>query len=325
MNLIAATSNVSQATKLAIEEGLVTANTSRIGVCVQDDPVHAGTKILVPISLPRSHLGLANSNPLDNPEVCDVKQRVTGCYSADSNEGSIGISHQVYSKKKSSPPVQGSVMSVQSNQISAPIKSKKEKKEKIEKKDKKDKIVESLSDEESPSIGAMLTATPIHMEMECKRENTFGIARHDLDKKKEAESVSAAPMAAPMLFAPLPSSAAPPPSFAKKSAAPVSQISSGQRLQSIDRLRSVDGYWTISDQLANIVGVSVETINSQCPSGVKSDAWVTALVLVYLNKQLSKERSLWSMMQTKATEWLQNNLEPSMTVAQLLAAARKLL
>lgn len=281
LNLIAI-SNEYNATNIAIEEGIVTKNTSRIGVLVQDDPIIVGKTVFVPISLPRSHMPVQPS--------CVEDMELDQCEGISSYSGSYDDCEECCNESF--------FCDEDESFISSP----------------------STSSYDTTSFNLV---PDLSTAIRCESESISIPSPF----KSSSRKVSAPPAAPPAIQHDLASASAAPISIPKlKSAQPISKprLPDQEALKKIDSSRNAEGYWTLNDQILSVLGIEREKITNECPTGVLLDVWITTLVLAYLNKYLAKERAVWSMMQTKATDWIQKN-STSMSLTQLMSAARKLL
>ena len=73
-------------------------------------------------------------------------------------------------------------------------------------------------------------------------------------------------------------------------------------------LQLASGAWTLSSELASLLGHSVEQLMTACPAspceGNVELVWATALALCYLEKRHAKRGDEWELLAVKASEWL---------------------
>ena len=81
-----------------------------------------------------------------------------------------------------------------------------------------------------------------------------------------------------------------------------------QALSLIISLQLASGAWTLTTELAHILGRSVEKLKTACPASPCKDevelVWATALVLCYLEKRQLERKDEWELLAVKASEWL---------------------
>ena len=81
-----------------------------------------------------------------------------------------------------------------------------------------------------------------------------------------------------------------------------------QALSLIISLQLASGAWTLTTELAHILGRSVEKLKTACPASPCKDevelVWATALVLCYLEKRHLERKDEWELLAVKASEWL---------------------
>ena len=79
-------------------------------------------------------------------------------------------------------------------------------------------------------------------------------------------------------------------------------------LSLIISLQLASGAWTLTTELAHILGRSVEKLKTACPASPCKDevelVWATALVLCYLEKRHLERKDEWELLAVKASEWL---------------------
>ena len=79
-------------------------------------------------------------------------------------------------------------------------------------------------------------------------------------------------------------------------------------LSRIITLQLASGAWTLSAELASLLGQSVEQLKTACPAspceGDVELVWATALALCYLEKRHAKRKDEWELLAVKASEWL---------------------
>ena len=79
-------------------------------------------------------------------------------------------------------------------------------------------------------------------------------------------------------------------------------------LSRIISLQLASGAWTLSAELASLLGQSVEQLKTACPAspceGDVELVWATALALCYLEKRHAKRKDEWELLAVKASEWL---------------------
>ncbi|KAL9614680.1 MAG: hypothetical protein Q9204_008820, partial [Flavoplaca sp. TL-2023a] len=62
-----------------------------------------------------------------------------------------------------------------------------------------------------------------------------------------------------------------------------------------------EGWWTQSEQLYSIMGVSMT------PNTKRDDKWVTVLVLKWLDVKMVAEKDVWELVAEKAKSWLEGS------------------
>ncbi|EDO45203.1 predicted protein, partial [Nematostella vectensis] len=64
-------------------------------------------------------------------------------------------------------------------------------------------------------------------------------------------------------------------------------------------LQSASGTWTLSAELAAMLGVPVDNLQKACPDGVVFPLWATALALVWLHAKCAEKKDEWQMVGDK--------------------------
>ena len=79
-------------------------------------------------------------------------------------------------------------------------------------------------------------------------------------------------------------------------------------LSHVISLQLASGAWTLSAELASLLGQSVQQLKTACPAspceGDVELVWATALALCYLEKRHAKRKDEWELLAVKASEWL---------------------
>ncbi|KAL9038361.1 MAG: hypothetical protein Q9180_003187, partial [Flavoplaca navasiana] len=71
-----------------------------------------------------------------------------------------------------------------------------------------------------------------------------------------------------------------------------------EKVHSVISLQDFEGWWSRSEQLYSIMGVSMT------PNSKRDDKWVTALVLKWLDVKMVAEKDVWELVAEKAKSWL---------------------
>ncbi|KAL8976588.1 MAG: hypothetical protein Q9205_007430, partial [Flavoplaca limonia] len=74
-----------------------------------------------------------------------------------------------------------------------------------------------------------------------------------------------------------------------------------EKVHSVISLQDFEGWWSQSEELYSIMGISLST-NSK-----RDDRWVTALVLKWLDVKMVAEKDVWELVAEKAKSWLEGS------------------
>ena len=74
-----------------------------------------------------------------------------------------------------------------------------------------------------------------------------------------------------------------------------------EKVHSVISLQDFEGWWSQSEQLYSIMGVSLST------NARRDDKWVTALVLKWLDVKMVAEKDVWELVAEKANRWLEGS------------------
>ncbi|XP_028722098.1 von Willebrand factor A domain-containing protein 5A-like isoform X1 [Peromyscus leucopus] len=90
-------------------------------------------------------------------------------------------------------------------------------------------------------------------------------------------------------------------------------------------LQNADGSWDMNEDLAKVLGTSLEDIKAAHPTEVlePSSAWATVLAVIWLHANGKELKDEWELLERKAVVWLQNNAVRDFT--KLMSTANKLL
>uniref|UniRef100_A0A8C8UGY7 von Willebrand factor A domain-containing protein 5A n=1 Tax=Peromyscus maniculatus bairdii TaxID=230844 RepID=A0A8C8UGY7_PERMB len=90
-------------------------------------------------------------------------------------------------------------------------------------------------------------------------------------------------------------------------------------------LQNADGSWDMNEDLAKVLGSSLEDIKAAHPTEVlePSSAWATVLAVIWLHANGKELKDEWELLERKAVVWLQNNAGRS--TFPLMSTANKLL
>ena len=77
-------------------------------------------------------------------------------------------------------------------------------------------------------------------------------------------------------------------------------------LSQLITLQSAEGFWTLDQSLASLIGCTLVELKSTCPAGCTEVMWATLLVLALLEKQFTSHRDEWDLVAMKAEFWLQS-------------------
>uniref|UniRef100_A0A8C8UMN1 von Willebrand factor A domain-containing protein 5A n=1 Tax=Peromyscus maniculatus bairdii TaxID=230844 RepID=A0A8C8UMN1_PERMB len=74
-------------------------------------------------------------------------------------------------------------------------------------------------------------------------------------------------------------------------------------------LQNADGSWDMNEDLAKVLGSSLEDIKAAHPTEVlePSSAWATVLAVIWLHANGKELKDEWELLERKAVVWLQNN------------------
>ena len=102
--------------------------------------------------------------------------------------------------------------------------------------------------------------------------------------------------------------------------------SSGSGLSRLITLQAAEGYWSLNESLASILGLSLSDLKSSCPGGVSEVAWGTILALAFLETKCSSQRDEWELLSMKSEMWVQGQALPTgTTLATLTELAKQVL
>ncbi|XP_075923215.1 von Willebrand factor A domain-containing protein 5A-like isoform X2 [Petromyzon marinus] len=69
-------------------------------------------------------------------------------------------------------------------------------------------------------------------------------------------------------------------------------------------LQQADGSWKSLEQLAAVVQMPLENLQSEAPKGMASEVWATVLALVWLQSEAAEQKLKWDLLARKASLWL---------------------
>ena len=82
-------------------------------------------------------------------------------------------------------------------------------------------------------------------------------------------------------------------------------------LSQLVALQSAEGFWTLDQSLASLIGCTLVELKSTCPAGCTEVMWATLLALAFLEKQFTSHHDEWELVAMKAEFWLQSQPLPS--------------
>ena len=82
-------------------------------------------------------------------------------------------------------------------------------------------------------------------------------------------------------------------------------------LSQLVALQSAEGFWTLDQSLASLIGCTLIELKSACPAGCTEVMWATLLALSFLEKQFTSHHDEWELVAMKAEFWLQSQPLPS--------------
>ena len=88
-------------------------------------------------------------------------------------------------------------------------------------------------------------------------------------------------------------------------------ITPSSALSQLITLQSAEGFWTLDQSLASLIGCTLVELKSTCPAGCTEVMWATLLALAFLEKQFTSHRDEWELVAMKAEFWLQSQPLPS--------------
>ncbi|XP_059123640.1 von Willebrand factor A domain-containing protein 5A-like [Peromyscus eremicus] len=89
-------------------------------------------------------------------------------------------------------------------------------------------------------------------------------------------------------------------------------------------LQNADGSWDMNEDLAEVLGTSLEDVKAAHPTEVlEPSAWVTVLAVIWLHANGKELKDEWELLERKAVVWLHNNAVRDFT--KFMHAANKLL
>ena len=98
-------------------------------------------------------------------------------------------------------------------------------------------------------------------------------------------------------------------------------------LTSLITAQQVNGSWALNASLAQLMGKSLQDLESACPIEMEEVAgvWATVLAVSLLRARYSSQQDEWELIAMKAESWLKKqSLPPGCTLEQLFQAAQKL-
>jgi hypothetical protein len=88
----------------------------------------------------------------------------------------------------------------------------------------------------------------------------------------------------------------------------LSESSSRRALDRLGALQRADGSWDLTQELADVLGMSVSALRTISHGSGDADeakrALATALAITFLERQASSNRGEWELLAAKATRWL---------------------
>ncbi|XP_046359724.2 von Willebrand factor A domain-containing protein 5A-like isoform X2 [Haliotis rufescens] len=94
-------------------------------------------------------------------------------------------------------------------------------------------------------------------------------------------------------------------------------FSSSTTGSSLVKLQEFDGSWSLTEDLAAVLHISMETIQKDSRQK-KDNVWITALAICWFTLKCPDERSVWEMVVDKARDWLVGQLGGQEEVDKLL-------
>ena len=88
-------------------------------------------------------------------------------------------------------------------------------------------------------------------------------------------------------------------------------IAPSSALSQLITLQSAEGFWTLDQSLASLIGCTLIELKSTCPAGCTEVMWATLLALAFLEKQFTSHHDEWELVAMKAEFWLQSQPLPS--------------
>ena len=82
-------------------------------------------------------------------------------------------------------------------------------------------------------------------------------------------------------------------------------------LSQLVALQSAEGFWTLDQSLASLIGCTLVELKGACPAGCTEVMWATLLALSFLEKQFTSHHDEWELVAMKAEFWLQSQPLPS--------------
>ena len=91
--------------------------------------------------------------------------------------------------------------------------------------------------------------------------------------------------------------------------------------------QQVNGSWVLNASLAQLMGKSLQDLESACPIEMKEEVagvWATVLAVSLLRARYSSQQDEWELIAMKAESWLKKqSLPPGCTLEQLFQAAQR--
>ncbi|XP_071167548.1 von Willebrand factor A domain-containing protein 5A-like isoform X5 [Mytilus edulis] len=97
--------------------------------------------------------------------------------------------------------------------------------------------------------------------------------------------------------------------------------SSGDKMMVIVSLQNFDGSWSQSSELELVLNITQKELEAK----YKGNIWCTAIVVAFLEKNFSKRKSEWEMINNKAIKWLTSQDREGKGVTQIIEEANDII
>ena len=89
-------------------------------------------------------------------------------------------------------------------------------------------------------------------------------------------------------------------------------------------IQQANGSWLLDESFASSIGLSLNTLESSCPSGCDKTVWATVLAVTTLRIRYSSQQDEWELVVSKASSWLKSQTSETQ-LKELIDAAKGIL